>query len=75
MDLEEATMKHSNHPIWATIDTLVIGCLVLGGLWITATNFDASELKAIGIIIGPYIAWKFGEHRMRREKVQKVEVE
>lgn len=59
-------MKRASHPIWAIIDTLVLGCLALGALWITATNFDESEMKAIGVIIGPYIAWKIGEHRMKK---------
>lgn len=43
---------NDNHPIWPIVNTAIVGCIALVGLYIFATQFDETELKALGVIIG-----------------------
>lgn len=36
------------HPLWAIIRMAVIGTVAIGVLKVTATSFDAGEMKAAG---------------------------
>jgi len=41
-------LSHPDHPIWSLIRLFLICLFATGILYITATEFDATEWKAIG---------------------------
>lgn len=51
------TQFPANHPIWKTINVAVL--LTVSGLvlWLNASNFDETELKAIAAIVGSMTGW------------------
>lgn len=41
---------HDKHPLWPIIRMGVLGAVAIGVLHVTASHFDAGELKAAGAI-------------------------
>ena len=39
---------HDRHPLWSIIRMGVVGAVAIGVLHVTASHFDAGELKAAG---------------------------
>lgn len=48
-------MMKPTHPIWQTVHAVAIITACAGAMWLNATNFDATEIKAllqIGLAVG-----------------------
>lgn len=45
-------MPTSNHPIWEIARLATLGVIAIGALYVCATQFDETEWKAIGMIMG-----------------------
>ena len=59
-------MNHRNHPIWEIARLLSWGLIVIGVLYVCATNFDETEIKAWSLILGGGGAASFGINYLQK---------
>ena len=59
-------MNQRNHPIWEIARILSWGLVAVAALYICATNFDETEIKAWGLILGGGGAASLGINWMQK---------
>ena len=56
----------NDHPIWALIRLSILMLTLSGVLWLTATDFDVTEVRTIITIFLIYTGAEGGLHAVRR---------
>jgi len=61
----KSLFEQPNHPLYATIRFIVLMVVVMFSLWVFATEFDETEMKAAGTIAAFVVALFGGESGLR----------
>lgn len=57
----------AEHPIWKTINTAVVFAGATLFLWLNASHFDETEIKAIAGIMATSGGWNWIQSRLERK--------